>query len=105
VASAVHLRFDIRTSDLPDFYKERLLGYKDRRITRDGIIIIKAQAFRSREKNLADGMARLVELIRSAGKQQKKRKATRPSRAAKTRRLDSKAKHSRTKALRKKIDY
>ena len=105
VASAVHLRFDIRSSDLPEFYKERLLGIRDQRITRDGIIIIKAQAFRSREKNLADGMGRLVRLIRKAGQNPKKRKATRPTKASKKRRLESKTRHARTKALRKKVDY
>ncbi|HCY85635.1 MAG TPA: aminoacyl-tRNA hydrolase [Desulfobacteraceae bacterium] len=105
VASAVHLRFDIRASDLPEFYKERLLAMSDHRITRDGVIIIKAQTFRSREKNLEDGMDRLTALIRSAGRPKKKRKATRPSRAARKRRMDSKTKHSRTKALRKKIKY
>lgn len=105
VASAVHLRFDILASGLPDIYKERLLAMTDRRITREGLIIIKAQAFRSREKNLADGMARLVRLIREAGLEKKKRRATNPTRASAKRRLDAKAKRSKTKAMRQKIKF
>lgn len=105
VSSAVHLRFDIRESDLPDIYKEKLLALNDRRISQDGVIVIKAMTHRSREKNKEDGMARLAALIREAVKEQKKRKPTRPSRASKNKRLDSKARHGKIKALRKKITY
>ncbi|MBU4412971.1 MAG: aminoacyl-tRNA hydrolase, partial [Proteobacteria bacterium] len=79
VSSAVHLRFDIRASSLPDFYKERLLGLSDQRLTKDGEIIIKAQQFRSLEKNRADALERLGALIRGAVKQERKRRPTKPS--------------------------
>lgn len=105
VSSAVHLRFDIRASDLPEVYKEKLLVLNDRRITRDGVIVIKAQAFRSQEKNKADGLERLINLIRESIREPRKRKPTRPSRSSKRKRLDSKAKHGKTKALRQKIKY
>ncbi len=105
VASAVHLRFDIRNSALPDVYKEKLLALNDQRITRDGVIVIKAQAFRSQEKNKIDGFERLIALIKKAVQVPKKRKPTRPSRSAKRKRMDSKAKHGKLKALRKKITY
>lgn len=105
VASAVHIRFDIRASDLPEVYKERLLALSDRRITRDGVVVIKAQAFRSREKNLADGLERLADLIRKSVKVPKRRKPTRPTRASRRKRLDAKARQGKIKALRKKITY
>jgi len=105
VSSAVHLRFDIRASGLPEVYKEKLLTLNDRRITRDGVIVIKAQAFRSQEKNKADGFERLTALIRSAVREQRKRKPTRPSRSSGQKRLESKTKHGKTKALRQKIKY
>ncbi len=105
VASAVHLRFDIRNSALPDVYKEKLLALNDQRITRDGVIVIKAQAFRSQEKNKIDGFERLIALIKKSVQVPKKRKPTRPSRSAKRERMDSKAKHGKLKALRKKITY
>ncbi len=105
VASAVHLRFDIRNSALPDVYKEKLLALNDQRITRDGVIVIKAQAFRSQEKNRIDGFERLITLIKKSVQVPKKRKPTRPSRSAKRKRMDSKAKHGKLKALRKKINY
>ncbi|MCG8637947.1 MAG: aminoacyl-tRNA hydrolase [Desulfobacterales bacterium] len=105
VSSAVHLRFDIRKSALPDLYKEKLLALSDQRITRDGIIVIKAQAYRSQEKNKADGLERLIALIRKSVQVPKRRKPTRPSRSAKRKRLDAKAKHGKLKALRKKITY
>jgi ribosome-associated protein len=103
VSSAVHLRFDIRASSLPDFYKERLLGLSDQRITKEGEIIIKAQRFRSLEKNRADALERLGELIREAGKQERKRRPTKPSRSAKEKRLESKEKRGRVKAMRGKV--
>ncbi len=105
VSSAVHLRFDIHASGLPDSYKEKLLALNDQRLSSDGVIVIKAQTFRSQEKNKEDGLNRLVALIRGAVKEVRKRKPTRPSRASQRRRMDSKAKHGKTKALRKKISY
>jgi len=103
VSSAVHLRFDIRASSLPETYKERLLQQNDQRISTDGIIIIKAQQFRSQEKNKADALNRLQELIRAAIVVPKKRKPSRKSRASIKRRLESKNKRSRLKSLRKKV--
>lgn len=105
VSSAVHIRFDIRASDLPDVYKEKLLVLNDQRITRDGVIVIKAQTFRSREKNKADGLERLANLIRESVREPRKRRPTRPSRSSKRKRLESKTKHGKTKALRQKIKY
>ena len=101
VASAVHLRFDIGASSLPEFYKERLLAWSDRRITTEGVVVIKAQRFRTQEKNLDDALARLKALILDATVEQKKRKPTKPSKAAKRKRMDKKPRHGQTKALRK----
>ena len=103
VSTAVHLRFDIRASTLPDFYKERLLALSDQRLTKEGEIVIKAQQFRSLGKNRADALERLGELIRSAGKQERKRRPTKPSRNAKEKRLEGKEKRGRVKAMRGKI--
>jgi len=103
VSSAVHLRFDIRASSLPEIYKERLLQLNDRRISTEGIIIIKAQQFRSQEKNKTDALNRLQGLIRAAIVVAKKRKPSRQSRASIKRRLESKNKRSRLKSLRKKV--
>ena len=103
VSSAVHLRFDIRASSLSDFYKERLLALSDQRLTKDGEIIIKAQQFRSLEKNRADALERLGELIREAVKQERKRRPTKPSRGAKERRLEGKEKRGKVKAMRGKV--
>jgi ribosome-associated protein len=105
VSTAIHLRFDIHASSLPDAYKEKLLIYPDQRISSDGVIVIKAQTHNSQEKNRADALERLHQLILEATKVQKKRKATRPTRSSQTRRLDSKKKHSQTKAGRGKVDY
>ena len=103
VSSAIHLRFDIDASSLPDFYKKRLHNIKDKRISKDGVIIIKAQRFRTQEKNKIEAQQRLVELIRSVAVVQKPRVATKPSKAAKTRRLDEKSKRSKDKILRRKV--
>ncbi len=103
VSSALHLRFDINASSLPEFYKERLLARKDKRISGDGIIVIKAQCFRTREKNREDALTRLTELICSAAETPKRRIATRPTRASQRRRLDNKSRHGRQKALRGKV--
>ena len=103
VSSAIHLRFDIPASSLPDFYKERLLALRDQRITRDGTIVIKAQQYRTREKNRDDALARLKELIVSVSIVPKKRKPTRPGKNARKRRVDNKNKRGQIKALRKKV--
>jgi len=100
VSSAIHLRFDIQASSLPEIYKQRLLMLKDKRITRDGVIVIKAQEFRSQEKNRDAGLARLKELIQGVSVTRKKRKQTRPTRTSRIKRLDSKTKHGRKKSLR-----
>lgn len=99
-ATAIHLRFDIAASSLPEFYKERLLTLKHRHISGDGIIVIKAQEFRSQEQNREAALERLRALIASVAVPQKARKATRPTRASQQRRLDSKKKHSTQKRLR-----
>ena len=103
VSSAIHLRFDIRASALPEFYKERLLALHDSRINKDGIIVIKAQQFRTQEKNRADALQRLQALIRSATQVQKTRRPTKPSRNARKKRTDSKTKRGFTKSLRGKV--
>ncbi len=103
VAAAVHLRFDIAASCLPEHYKERLLARKDKRITKEGIIVIKSQQHRSQELNRTEALERLVELIRSVNVTQKKRIPTRPTKGAVKRRLASKKKHSGKKQLRRKV--
>lgn len=103
VSSAIHLRFAIRPSSLPDFYKQRLLALKDRRLTSDGVIVIKAQRFRTQEKNRDDALERLRTLIRSVAVVQKKRIATKPTRGSQQRRLDNKSKRSQQKKLRGKV--
>ena len=103
VASAVHLRFDIRASSLPDFYKQRLLALKDSRVSKDGIIIIKAQQFRTQEKNREDALARLQEMIRNAGVVKKPRRPSKPGKASQTRRMDGKTRRGKIKALRGKV--
>lgn len=104
VSSAIHLRFDVAASSLPEEYKERLLALSDRRLNSDGVIVIKAQRFRSKEKNGRDAIERLIELIRQATQRHRKRVPTRPSRAAKERRLATKSKRSQTKQLRGKVE-
>lgn len=103
VATAIHLRFDIAASSLPDRIKERLLNLNDHRITKDGIIIIKAQSQRTQEQNREDALNRLKELIQSAMIVPKKRKPTIPSRRSQEKRLDSKTKRGQIKALRGKV--
>jgi ribosome-associated protein len=102
VSNAVHLRFDIRASSLPDSYKERLLALRDQRLTDDGVLVIKAQEFRSLEKNREAALERLAEVIRAAGVVPKKRRPTKPTKAAHQRRIESKVRQSRIKALRRK---
>jgi ribosome-associated protein len=103
VSNAVHLRFDIRTSSLPEAVKDRLLRRTDHRITREGVVIIKAQQHRSLELNRTEALERLQALVDSAAVAPKKRKATRPTLASKQRRLESKVKRGRIKALRAKV--
>ncbi len=105
VASAVALFFDIAASSLSDEMKERLLKLNDRRITAEGLVVINAQRYRSFEKNRADALMRLEEMIEKVKKVPKKRRPTKPGKGARTRRLDSKTKHGKTKALRGKVDY
>lgn len=102
VSSAVHLRFDIRASSLPELYKARLLATHDKRITIDGVVVIKAQQYRSQEQNREDALARLQNLIRNAMVTRKKRQPTKPTRASRERRLDQKNRRGRIKALRGK---
>ena len=103
-SAAIHLRFDIEASSLPEFYKEKLLSLKDRRITKEGVIVIKSQQHRAQEENRAEALERLVELIKSVNVVQKKRVATRPTKGSQKRRLNSKKKHSQTKKLRSKVE-
>jgi ribosome-associated protein len=100
VSNAVHLRFDIRASSLPEWVKERLLRLGDSRVTRTGVVVIKAQAHRSLERNREEALARLQSLVVAAAHVPRKRKPTRPSFGSKQRRLESKKKHSRLKAQR-----
>jgi len=103
VSTAIHLRFDVAASSLPDFVKQRILNSKVRRLNKEGVIIIKAQQFRTQEKNREDARQRLAELIRGATIVQKSRRPTKPTLGSKKRRLESKAKRSKTKALRGKV--
>ncbi|QSP96383.1 aminoacyl-tRNA hydrolase [Marinobacter salinisoli] len=103
VASAVHLRFDVLHSSLPPFYKERLMALSDQRVSKEGVIIIKAQTFRTLEKNKDDALRRLKALILDAVKTEKVRRPTKPSKSAKKKRLDKKTQKGRTKALRGKV--
>ena len=105
VSSAMHLRFDSQVSSLPLFYKERLLAQRDSRITAEGVVIIKAQQYRTQEQNRADALARLVELIRNAGKTEKARRPTKPTMGSKKRRLEGKTKRATIKAGRGKVDF
>ena len=104
VSTALHLRFDIRASSLPDEVKARLLARNDQRITAEGVIVIKAQRYRSQDKNRADALARLEELVAAAAAVETPRKPTRPPRSAKRRRVDSKVKRGQLKASRGKVD-
>jgi ribosome-associated protein len=103
VATAIHLRFDINAASLSPLFKERLLNLSDRRITKDGVVIIKAQQYRTQEQNKADALQRLQEIIRQVTITAPKRKATKPSSSAQRKRMDSKTKRSQVKALRGNI--
>jgi len=103
VATAIHLRFDIHASSLPEYYKQRLLKLSDQRINKEGVIIIKAQQTRSQEKNREDALQRLQTLIRSVGVTQKKRKTTKPTKSSKRKRLDQKTRRGKVKVSRGKV--
>lgn len=103
VSNAVHLRFDVRASSLPDALKERLLATADQRINADGVVVIKAQQHRSLEQNRADAMARLLELVEAAATVPRVRRPTKPTRASKQRRLEGKSVRSGIKAGRAKV--
>lgn len=105
VATAIHLRFDIPASSLPESYKTRLLTLNDSRITKDGVINIKSQAHRTQLRNRTEALERLQQLIRSVMVVKKKRKPTKPSKSATRKRLESKAKRSQRKALRGRVSY
>jgi ribosome-associated protein len=103
VSNAIHLRFDVRASSLPDAVKERLLKLSDQRITRTGIVVIKAQQHRSQDMNRAEALERLHELVRAAAFVPKKRRPTKPSRSAKRKRVEGKVLRGKIKALRGKV--
>jgi ribosome-associated protein len=105
VSNAIHLRFDIQRSSLPDFYKERLLALSDQRITSEGVIIIKAQQYRELERNKEAALERLKGLIIDATKIQKSRRATKPTRSSQRKRLDKKNQRSQVKKNRGKVNY
>jgi len=103
VSSAIHLRFDITASSLPEKYKQRLLALQDHRISSQGVVVIKAQQYRTRERNRTDALERLCKLVQSVMTEPRKRIATRPSRAVKRKRLEEKTRRGQTKELRKKV--
>lgn len=104
VSTAIHLRFDINASSLPEDFKEKLRHLTDRRISTDGVVVIKAQRYRSQEKNRDDALTRLVELLQSATFTQKKRTPTKPSHSSVKKRIESKTQRGKLKALRGRIE-
>ena len=104
VSSAIHLRFDIPASSLPAFYKERLLGIKDSRISKEGVLVIKAQQFRTQEKNRENALERLKELILQATRIEKSRRPTKPSRNSQRKRMDKKNQRGQIKSLRGRVE-
>ena len=105
VATAIHLRFDIKRSTLPDIYKERLLASQDSRVSKDGVVIIKAQSYRTQEMNKEDALSRLKAFILSEMLVQKKRRATKPTKGSVKRRLVGKANRKEVKQTRKKVNF
>lgn len=105
VSSAIHLRFDVQASSLPDFYKSRLLGLKDKRLTKEGVIVIKSQQHRTQQANRDEAIVRLVELIKDSTKVQAVRRPTKPTKSSQRRRLDNKTKRSQIKQNRGKVDF
>ncbi len=104
VSSAVHLRYDLNTASLPEELRQRLLSHRDRRLSKDGVFIVKAQQHRSQEKNRQEALQRLADWIREATRVPKPRKPTKPTRSSQRKRLDSKRRHSRNKSLRQRVD-
>lgn len=105
VSSAIHLRFDIRASSLSDFYKQRLLNSNDKRITQEGVLVLKAQSHRTQEMNKQDALKRLADIIKQAGVIQKSRRPTKPTKGSQVRRIEGKKKSGQKKVLRKKVDF
>ena len=105
VSSAIHLRFDVANAAIPEYVKQRLLTGKDKRVTTEGILIIKAQSHRTQEMNKQDALDRLAEILIEAGKLQKARRATKPSKSSQIKRMDSNKKSGQVKVLRKKVDF
>ena len=105
VSTAIHLRFDVQSSSLPERCKQKLLALSDQRLNADGQMVIKAQRYRSQEKNRADALARLAELIRDTVKVEKRRRPTKPTRGSKQRRMDKKTRRGKLKTQRGRIDY
>jgi ribosome-associated protein len=103
VSNAIHLRFDVRASSLPDAVKARLLLLRDQRVSADGVVVIKAQQYRSLEKNRADALARLHELVVRAAVVPRPRRPTKPTKASQRRRVESKVRRGQVKALRKRV--
>ena len=104
VSTAIHLRFDIKASSLPDVYKRRLLALHDSRISKQGVIIIKAQQFRTQEQNREDALQRLGDMIRAVTQAAKPRRPTKPTRQSQQRRMNSKTKHGQLKVTRRKVE-
>ncbi|GHD32261.1 alternative ribosome rescue aminoacyl-tRNA hydrolase ArfB [Parahalioglobus pacificus] len=103
VSTAIHLRFDIAASSLPEVYKQRLLARRDRRVNSAGVVIIKAQRYRTQEKNRADALGRLEAIVRGALETPKARRATKPSRSARNKRMDNKSHRGKIKQLRSRV--
>lgn len=104
VSTAVHLRFDVAASSLPDFYKRRLLALSDKRLTKDGVVVIKSQQHRSQERNRDEALSRLQAMVKAVAVLPKKRRVTNPTKGSQRRRIESKVKRSQLKSLRKKVD-
>ena len=100
VSSAIHLRFDVRASSMPEIYQERLLKLSDQRITKEGVVVIKAQRYRSQDKNRAEALQRLQDLLQSVTHNPKVRRATKPTRGSQLRRMDKKTQHGKKKTMR-----
>jgi ribosome-associated protein len=104
VSTAVQLRFDVKASSLPDQYKDRLLAMHDRRLAKDGVLIIRAERYRSQDKNKQDALERLGEIVKRVTRVNRPRKATKPTRASQQRRMDSKTKRGKLKNTRGRVD-
>ncbi len=104
VSTAVQLRFDVKASSLPDQYKDRLLAMNDRRLAKDGVLVIRAERYRSQDKNKQDALERLREIVKRVTRINRPRKATKPTRASQQRRMDSKTKRGKLKTTRGRVD-